>query len=146
MPRDWNAECQQPTCRHPQGMHAEVGDWCAKCAVECMFLPPSAAKPMFDFNLASKPRKRAGLVRFAFRCGCRAEWSPLLERLEELRFCQKDDCPASQYAKTVYEEYLTERYAREHSEFIKIPEELVTQPGTTVGVLGMLAGLIKRGG
>ena len=85
-------------------------------------------------------------MRFCFTCGCRAEWSPLLGRLEELRFCQKDSCPASQYAKEVYDEYLTEQRALAESEIIKLPKELVTKPGTAVGVLGMLAGLIKRGG
>lgn len=139
MMADWHEACRQPTCGHARGFHAQVGYWCAKCAAKCQFL---SAPPMFDFNLASKPRLRSGLVRFCFTCGCRAEWSPLLGRLEELRFCQQASCPASQYAKGVYEEYLTEKYAPAESETIK----LVTKPGTAVGVLGMLAGLIRRGG
>ena len=143
MMADWHEACRQPMCGHARGFHAQVGYWCAKCAAKCQFL---SAPPMFDFNLASKPRLRSGLVRFCFTCGCRAEWSPLLGRLEELRFCQQASCPASQYAKEVYDEYLTEQRALEDAEIIRLPEELVTKPGTTVGVLGMLAGLIRRGG
>lgn len=142
-PSEWHEVCRQPTCGHARGLHARIGDWCAKCAAECQFL---SAPPMFDFNLASKPRRRGGLVRFCFTCGCRAEWSLLHERLESLRFCQKDSCPASQYAKEVYDEYLTVQRALAEGAVIKIPEELVSKPGTVAGVLGMLAGLIKRGG
>lgn len=147
MPHEWNDECQRPACRHAYGLHARIGDWCSRCGAECRFLPATQAPtPMFDFNLASKPRLRGGLVRWSFLCGCKAQWSPQLERLEKPHFCQQDSCPSSAYAKEVYDEYLTEQRALAESEIIRLPEKLVTKPGTTVGVLGMLAGLIKRGG
>lgn len=139
--RDWHLECD--SCGHKYGLHAQEGIWCAECVAECSFAQVPIA---FDFNLATKPRLKDGYYRWPFKCGCRVNYDVGMERLAALRFCQEDDCPAWQYAQEVYDEYLTEQRAFEESEILRLPEELVTKPGTTVGVLGMLAGLIKRGG
>lgn len=141
--RDWYLKCHRDECGHDYGLHAQVGDWCAACGSACAFSSPRIT---FDFNLATKPRLKDGYYRWPFQCGCRVNYDVGMERLAALRFCQSDDCPAWQYAQEVYDEYLTEQRAYEESEILRLPEELVTKPGTTVGVLGMLAGLIKRGG
>lgn len=152
---DWGTTCT--LCGHPRGKHADIGDWCAACPGACVFKPawnastePRAAAAWF--NLASKPRLRGGLWRFAFACGCRALWSAKLERLEELRFCQRDDCPSSIYAAEVYQEYLDDQQRLRDSIVIPIPQELVqpdteiVRPGSAKSVLGMLAAIVKRGG
>jgi hypothetical protein len=139
----WITPCA--TCGHAYGLHAQVGSWCAHkdCSKACDFA--MAELPMFSFNLASKPKLRHGLVKLAFRCGCAAWYSQALDRNEKLRFCQRIDCAASGFAKEVYDEYLTEQRAYEESEIIRLPSA-IAKPGSAVGVLGMLAGLIKRGG
>lgn len=63
-----------------------------------------------NLNLVSVKVKKSPKyhhARFSFRCRCRAIVDLMTEELSALRFCRKEDCPASIYAAEVYAEHLS---------------------------------------